>query len=139
MNENEYEYDRFRFSLTREFTLRAQPHLRSLWADVMELEEATDEHALSVAREQTMRRVRTLGWAACAVDIPEVQALSQTVEQLVATMAPAPGATRFEFFGVLDQQMTKLTEALYAIDVTTPPSEPGGQPRERELAESCAE
>jgi hypothetical protein len=136
---NEKEYDRFLFSLAREFTLRAQPHLRSLWADVLELEEATDEHALSVAREQTMRRVRTLGRAARAVNARDVQALSQTVEQLVATMAPAPGATRFEFFGLLDQKMTRLTEALYAINAETPPSEPAGQPMERELVESCAE
>jgi hypothetical protein len=137
MNENEY--DRFLFSLTREFTLRAQPHLRSLWADVLELEEAADERALSVARDQTLRRVRTLGWAARAANAREVQALSQTVEQLVATLAPAPGATHFEFFGVLDQKMTKLTEALYAINVTTPPSEPEGQPTECELVESYAE
>jgi hypothetical protein len=137
MNKNEY--DRFLFSLTREFTLRAQPHLRSLWADVMELEEATNEHALSVAREQTMRRVRTLGRAARAANARDVQALSQTVEQLVAAMAPAPGATRFEFFGVLDQKMTKLTEALYAINVAAPPSEPEGQPTEGELVESHAE
>jgi hypothetical protein len=137
MNENEY--DRFLSSLAREFTLRAQPHLRSLWADVMELEEATDEHALSVAREQTMRRVRVLGRAAHAANAREMQALSQTVEQLVATLAPAPGATRFEFFGVLDQKMTKLTEALYAIKVETPPSKPEGQPTEDELVESYAE
>jgi len=137
MNENEY--DRFLFSLAREFTLRAQPHLRSLWADVMELEEATGEHALCVAREQTMRRVRTLGWAAHAVNAREVQALSQTVEQLVAAMAPTPGATRFEFFGALEQKMTNLTEALYAIKTQTPPSELEGQPTESELVESCAQ
>jgi hypothetical protein len=139
MNANENEYDRFLFSLTREFTLRAQPHLRSLWADVMELEEATDEHTLSIAREQTMRRVRTLGRAARAINAREVQALSQTVEQLVATMATAPGATRFEFFGVLDQKMTKLAEALYAINTATLPSEPEGQLTKGELVESYAE
>jgi predicted component of type VI protein secretion system len=137
MNKNEY--DRFLSSLSREFTLRAQPHLRSLWADVMELEEADDEHALAAAREQTIRRVRILGRAALAANALEVQTLSQTVERLVATMAPVPGGTRFEFFGLLDQKMTKLAEALYAIQVATPPSEPGGEPTESELVESFAE
>jgi len=108
-------YDRFLSTLADEFRLQAQPRLRSLWADVMELEEATYEPAFSAAREQTMHRILALGRAARAVNAHEVRALSQVLARLVTTVACTPDATRAEAFATLYQKMTEMTEALYGI------------------------
>jgi len=131
-------YDQFLFSLVTKFTHRAQPHIRSLWADLMELEEARDAHTLRVVREQTLRRVQALGRAAHAVSADEVEALSRTLVLLVANVTDVKGARHRESFDSLYGKMRELTEALYAVHAT--PSVVGSDchPTESELVESYA-
>lgn len=103
--------------------MQAQPHLRSLWADVMELEGATDEPTLLLAREQTLHRVVALGRAARAAHAHGVAALSQALASLVTAVGHAPDTTREEAFAGLRQKMTEITGALYGIhrDAATGP------------------
>jgi hypothetical protein len=132
-------YDPLRFSLMTEFTLKAGPHLRSLWADLMEMEAAADEAALSVAREQAVRRLLALGAAAGAVNAQEVRTLSHTLRLLVTTATQVRDATNYECFDALYKKMRELTEALYAIKPPPPLSERERQPAESALVESCAD
>jgi len=119
-----------------EFALKAGPHLRSLWADLMEME-AADEATLSVAREQAVRRLLALGAAAGAVNAQEVRTLSHTLRLLVTTAAQVRDATNYECFDALYKKMRELTEALYAIKAPPPLSERERQPVETELVGSC--
>jgi hypothetical protein len=130
-------YDRFLSTLADEFRLQAQPRLRSLWADVMELEEATHEPAFSAAREQTMHRVLALGRAARAVHAHEVRALSQALARLVTTVACTPDATRTETFATLYQKMTEMTEALYGLHTHAVTGGDDGVPAEEMELAGC--
>jgi len=138
MNDEMHEYDRFLFSLVTEFTRRALPQIRSLWADLMELEEASDPHALRVARAQTLRRLQILRQAARAVDAAQVQSLSQTLAQSVVTVPDERNAHRQELFEFLYQTMRELTEALYVIQAVPSAMGQNGHPTESELVDSYA-
>src|SRR6266850_7937252 len=123
-------YDQLLYSLTAEFKLRAHPLLRSVWADLMELEEAMDEPKLRDVREQARQRILALGQAACAANARDVQAHSQALAQLVTTVTPARDADHHELFDTLYQKMRELTEALYATQATPPVSGRASHPTE---------
>jgi|ERR1700733_12463800 hypothetical protein len=106
------EYDRFQTMLLTEFKRKAQPQVRSLWADLMELMEATSEPAFAAAREQALRRNHILGRAAGAANAPTVQSLSNTLELTLRVLAQTPGAARPGLIDALYQTMNRLTEAL---------------------------
>jgi hypothetical protein len=131
------QYDRFLSTLANEFRMQAPPHLRSLWADVMELEEARDGQAFSVARKSTMRRVLTLSRAARAGHAHEVRALSQDLARLVTSMAHTPDPTRAEAFAVLYQKMTEITEAVYGIHTDTSTGRHAEEPDEEMELVGC--
>ncbi len=124
-------YDRLRFSLMTEFKLKAEPHLRSLWADLMEMAAAADESTLSAAREQALRRLLALSSAAGAANAHEVQTLGHALGLLVITTTHVRDASNYEVFDALCKKARELTEALHAIQAPPPPSE-----RERQLAET---
>jgi hypothetical protein len=132
-------YDRLLFSLLLEFKRQAQPQVRSLWADMMELVEAIDERALSTAREQAFHRVRVLGRAASAAHADQVQSLGQELELMLGALMQAPTAACPELFESLYETMRQLTGAVYSIDVEAPVPEHAGQPTELTLVGSCAD
>jgi hypothetical protein len=132
-------YDRFRSSLLSEFKRKAQLEVRSLWADLMELEEALDERAFFAAREQALRRIRVLGRAASAANAHQVQSPGHTLELMLVALMQAPTAARPDLFEGLYDALRKLTGALYSIDVEAPVSERAQQPDELTLVESCAD
>jgi hypothetical protein len=132
-------YNRLLVSLLTEFKHQAQPHIRSLWADLLELEEATGERALSAAREQSLRRIRVLEWAAHAANAGEVQAISQTLEHMVATVPTARDGSRPELFEALHETMTKLTESLCWIEMTATTGEQACRQPGEALVESCTD
>ena len=132
-------YDRFLSSLLSEFKRKAQPQVRSLWADLMELAEAIDERALSAAREQALRRIRVLGRAASAAHADQVQSPSQEIELMLGSLTQAPAAARPQLLEGLYETMRKLTGAVYSIDAEAPASEHDGQPTGMTLVESCAD
>ena len=109
-------YDRFRSSLLTEFKLKAQPHVRSLWADVVELEEARDEHAFAAALQQALHRVRVLERAAGAANAQAVQTLSETIADMLSALTSVQTAARPGSLDELHRTMNKLTEALYSIN-----------------------
>jgi hypothetical protein len=131
-------YNQLRFSLLAEFKLKAEPHLRSLWADLMVLEAAVDESALFVARGQASRRLLALSSAAGAANAREVQSLSRALRLLVITTTPVRDATRYACFDALYKKMRELTEALYAIKASRPLSVRERQPAETALVEFSA-
>ena len=126
-------YDPLRFSLMTEFKLKAEPHLRSLWADLMKMEAAADESTLFVAREQALRRLLALSSAAGAANAREVQTLGHALRLLVITITQVRDATNYECFDALYKKMRELAEALYAIKAP-PLSERERQPAETALA-----
>jgi len=126
-------YDHLRFSLMTGFKLKAEPHLRSLWADLMELEAAADESALFVAREQALRRLLALSSAAGAANARKVQTLGHALRHLVNTTTQVRDATNYECFDALYKKTRELTEALYAIKAPPPLSECERQPAETAL------
>jgi hypothetical protein len=132
-------YEQLRFSLLTEFKLKAEPHLRSLWADLMEMEAASDESALYVARGQALRRLLALSSAAGAANANEVRMLSRALGFLVATATQVRDTTNYERFDALYKKARKLTEALYAIKTPPPLSERERQPTEAALVPSCAD
>jgi hypothetical protein len=130
-------YDQFLSSLLSEFKRKAQPQVRCLWADLMELAEATDERSLSAAHEQALRRIRVLGRAAAAVNAGQVQSHSQALELRLRALTQAPVATRPELFEGLYETMRELDGAQYSVDANT--SAHAAQPTETLLVESCAD
>lgn len=132
-------YEQLRFSLLTEFKLKAEPHLRSLWADLMELEAASDESALDAARGQALRRISALSSAAGAADANEVRMLSRALGFLVATATQVRDATNYERFDALYKKARKLTEALHAIKEPPALSEREYQLTEAALVSSCAD
>jgi hypothetical protein len=131
-------YDQLRFSLLAELKLKAEPHLRFLWADLMALEAAADESALFVARGQASQRLLALSSAADAANAREVQSLSRALRLLVITTTPVRDATSYECFDALHKKMRELTEALYAIKASRPLSEHERQPAETAFVEFSA-
>jgi chemotaxis protein histidine kinase CheA len=132
-------YDRFLSSLLSEFKRKAQPQVRSLWADLMELEEAIDERALSMAREQALRRIHVLGQAADASQAHPVRSLSQTLEHMLGALTQTRAATCPELFTHLHGTIWMLADTLYSMDVEAPASERADQPTEPMLVESCVD
>jgi hypothetical protein len=133
-------YERFLSSLLSEFKRRAQPLIRSLWADLIEVTEATDEPSLSAAREQALRRIRILGRAARAANAGQVQSRNQALELRLRALMPAPAAARPELSHEgLYETMRELAGAQCSIDGEAPVPENTNQPTEALLVESCAD
>ena len=137
MNTNTYE--RFLSSLTTEFKQKAPPQFRSLWADLMELEEATDERAFSATHDLALRRIHALGCAARAASAYPVPSLSRSIELKLRTLTRARTATHPESVEALHRTMNQLAEALCSIEAAASVSENTNQPTEALLAESCAD
>ena len=131
-------YDRFLSSLLSEFKRKAQPEIRSLWADLMELAEARDERALSTACQQALRRTQILGRAAGAANAQEVRSQTHALEVRLGVLTQARAAARPELFEGLYASQRQLAETLYSIDVEAPDPENTRQPTETLLVESCA-
>jgi hypothetical protein len=132
-------YDRFLFSLLSEFKRKAQPEVRSLWADLMELAEATDERALSVASEQALRRIRILRRAAGAANAGQVQCHNRALEIRLRTLTQEPAVACPELFEDLYGTMRKLVGAQCSIDAKSTISEYASQPPEMALVDVCAD
>ena len=109
-------YEHFLHLLLTEFKNEAQPHLRSLWADVEELEEVTDERRRSLTLRHALHRTRALEWAAHSVNAHEVRALGRDLERMLADLAHTPAAVSRVSPAALHQTMNKLTEALCSVD-----------------------
>ena len=131
-------YDQLRFSLLAELKLKAEPHLRFLWADLMVLAAAADESAFFMARRQASQRLLALSSAAGAANAREVQSLSRALRLLVITTTPVRDTTHHECFDALYKKMRELTGALYAINASPPLSERDRQPAETALVEFSA-
>jgi hypothetical protein len=132
-------HDRFLFSLLSEFKRRAQPQVRSLWADLMELAEATDEKVFSVASEQALRRIRILGRAAGAANASQVQCHNWALEIRLRAFKQESVVVRPELFEGLYETMRELTGALCSIDTESAISKHTSQPTEMALVEACAD
>jgi|ERR1017187_6988911 hypothetical protein len=129
-------YDGFRLSLQAAFQRKAQTQVRVLWADLEELEEATDGQARTVTLWQIHQRVCALEYAAYAVDAHEVRAVSNVVLRTLVDTAVVRLATRPELFAALEETITKLAETLHSVDVETPDFGSRYQPTHAALVES---
>ena len=132
-------YERFLSSLVTEFKQKAPPQFRSLWADLMELEDTTDERAFSAAHDQALRRIHTLGCAANATRAHPMPSLSRSLELKLRALTRARAATHPESLEALHRTMNQLAEALYSTDATAPVPESTNQPTETLLVVSCAD
>ncbi len=132
-------YEHFLHSLLTEFKTEAQPHLRSLWADVEELEEATDERRRSLTLRHALHRTRALEWAAHSVNAREVRALGRDLERMLADLAHAPTAVSRVSPAALHQTMNQLTEALCSIDVKPSTGVHASETSDTPLVESRAD
>ena len=112
--------DRFLLSLQAAFQRKAHTLVRVLWADLEELEEATDGQARTVTLWQIHQRVCALEYAAYAVAAHEVRAASQVALRTLVGIAVARLATRPELFATLEETLTNLAEALHSVDVEKP-------------------
>jgi HPt (histidine-containing phosphotransfer) domain-containing protein len=128
-------YERLLSTLAKEFKQKAPPQFRSLWADLMELEEATDDLAFSTAHDHALRRIHALECAAKATQANPVQSLGRSLELELRALNYTRAASHPEYFGALRQTMNRIAEALYTGDETAPLSEKSNQPAE-ELVES---
>jgi len=137
MNTNTYE--RLLSSLTTEFKQKAPPQFRSLWADLMELEEATDERAFSATHDQALRRIHALGSAARAARAHPLPSLSRSLELKLRTLTRAHAATHPESLEALHRTMNQFAEALCSLEAAGPVPENFNQPTEALLVESCAD
>jgi hypothetical protein len=129
-------YDRFRLSMQAEFQRKAHTQVRVLWADLEELEEATDGQARTVTLWKIHQRVCALEYAAYAVDAPEVRAVSKVVLSTLVGIAVVRLATRPELFATLEEAMTKLAEAVCSVEAKTPAFGRRYQPTHAALVES---
>ena len=118
---------------------RAQPLIRSLWADLMEVAEASDERSVSVANEQALCRIRILGRAARAANAGQVQSRNQVLELQLLVLAQAPAAARPELLEDLHEPMRELAGAQYSIDAETTAAGCACPPTEMTLVEACAD
>lgn len=127
-------YTRFQRNLRLGFRIHAQPQIRSLWADLLELEETSDPRARSALIGQARRRVRALGRAARATDCRDVEAACEAFGRALT-------AGRLRDRQVLDglsQQMNKLAEAVYGVRGSTAASGRACSPAAPALAASHA-
>ncbi len=129
-------HDRFHLSLQAAFQRKAHTQVRVLWADLEELEEATDGQARTVTLRQIHRRVCALEYAAYAVDAHEVRAVSKVVLRTLVGIAVVRLATRPELFAELEETMTKLARAVYSVAAETPDCGGCYQPTHMALVES---
>jgi hypothetical protein len=113
-------YDHLRLSLQAEFKRKAHTQVRVLWADLEELEEATDGQARTVTLWKIHQRVCALEYAAYAVDAHEVRAVSEVVLHTLVGIAVVRLVTRPELFATLEETMTNLTEAVCSVEEETP-------------------
>jgi hypothetical protein len=132
-------YDLFQSSLLSEFKRDAQPQVRSLWDDLVELEAPVDEQGFFAAHEQALRRISILGRAASAANAHQVQSLGQTLKFMLGAFMRAPAAARPELFEDLTATMRELTGAVHSIDAEAFVSAHAGQPTELMLVESCTD
>jgi hypothetical protein len=132
-------YERLLSSLVTEFKQKAPSQFRSLWADLMELEDATDERMFSVAHDQALRRTRALGCAAKAAGAHPVPSLSRSLELKLCSLTRADAGTHPESIETVHRTMNQLAEALYLIDATARAPENANQPTETLLVESCTD
>jgi len=113
-------YNRFRLSLQAAFQHKAHTQVRVLWADLEELEEATDGQARTVTLWKIHQRVCALEYAAYAADAHGVRAVSKVVLRTLVGIAVVRLATRPELFATLEETMTNLTEAVYSVEAEAP-------------------
>jgi hypothetical protein len=132
-------YDRFLSSLLSEFTRKAQSQLRSLWADLMELEEAIDGRSFSAAREQVLHRVRVFRQAASATNAHPVQSLSQMIEHRLRVLTQTGATACPELFTHLHETMWTLADAVYELNVENLAFQDGGPPTDQALVASGAD
>jgi len=132
-------YEQFLSSLTREFKQQAPPRFRSLWADLVELEEATDERSFSATQNQALRRIHALGCAARAALAHPVPSLSRSLELRLRTLTREHAATHSESIEALHRTMNQLGEALYSIEDGPHVPENTNQPTETLLVGSCVD
>jgi hypothetical protein len=132
-------YDRFLTLLLSDFERGAQPQIRSLWADLMEVAEATDERSFSAACEQALRRIRVLGRAARAANAGQVQSNNQALELRLRVLMQAPAAARPELFEGLYETMREVAGAECSIDPETTVAGHACQPSEMALVDACAD
>jgi len=130
-------YERLLSSLAREFKQKAPSQFRSLWADLMELEEATDEKAFTAAHDQALRRIHALESAAHAARVHPISSLSRSLELKLRVLPRASAVTHLESLETLHRAMNQLAEALYASDAAALNPETTNQPTETSLVESC--
>jgi hypothetical protein len=132
-------YDQFLTLLLSDFKRRAQPLIRSLWADLKEVAEVADDRSISAASEQVLRRIRILGRAARAANAGQVQSHNQALELRLPALTQAPAAARPELLEGLYETTRELAGAQYSIDTETTVAERTGQPIEMTLVEACAD
>jgi hypothetical protein len=132
-------YDWFLSSLLSEFKSKAQPQVRSLWDDLMELEVPVDKQGFFAAHEQALRRIHVLGRAASVANAHQVHSLGQTLEFMLGAFTQAPAAARPELFESLYATMRELTGAVCSIDAEALVSAHTGRSTEMTLVESCAD
>ena len=130
------QYDRFLNSLLAEFKIAAQTEVYCLWADLEELEEASDERVRAEAYRQTCHRLGLLEHAADAARATRVLAACYTLEHILGSTMYARAETRTELFVELRLAMTKLAEALYSIEVEDSSFEGVYQSTDADFAES---
>jgi HPt (histidine-containing phosphotransfer) domain-containing protein len=132
-------YERLLSSLEAEFKKKAPPQFRSLWADVMELEEAPDERRFSKAHDHALQRIHALGCAARAAGAHPVPALSRSLELKLRVLTRTHATAHPESVEALHRTMNQLAEALYSSDNTALVPENIHSPTETSLVESCAD
>jgi hypothetical protein len=132
-------YDWFLSSLLSEFKRRAQPQVRSLWDDLMELEVPVDKQGFLAAHKHALRRIHVLGRAASAVNAHHVLSLDQTLEFMLGAFTQAPAAARPELFESLYETMRELTGAVCSIDAEALLSAHTGQSTKMTFVESCGD
>ncbi len=132
-------YARFQRSLITGFEINAQPQVRSLWADLIELGEATDPCARRALVKQARHRVRALGRAARATNCRDVLAVSEALDRSLAAVPCAKATGDRVSFGGLSQTMNKLAEAVYGVRGSTSVFGRACQSAELALVESDAD
>lgn len=132
-------YERLLSSLAREFKQKAPPQFRSLWADLMELEEAADDLTFSDAHGHALRRIHALECAANATRAHPVQSLGRSLELELRALTYARAATHPESLEALHRAMNRLAEVLYSGDEVAPVQKETNAPTETLLIESCVD
>jgi hypothetical protein len=132
-------YERLLSSLGEEFKQKAPSQFRSLWADLMELEEALDDRAFSVIRDQALGRIYALECAAHAAGARLVPPFSRSLELKLRGLTRMHAAIHPESIEVIHRAMDQLAEALYSVETIPLVPENTSQPTETPLVELCAD